>query len=164
MSSRDVPEPWAKLLTQARLVDPRNGLPSMSRLAEESGVHASTISAMMYGDRRTRPASVDKVSDTIAARLRITNPDVLRSEIARWVGQALGDERRFEPHPDADLLSPQERKAVNELIRLLAAPKRLAQSQSSGVLSVVPDEVDDAVAAHEEEVPTAGEQEESDTP
>lgn len=124
MSSRDVPEQWAELLVRAELTDPRTGLASMSALGEASGVHPSTISAMMYGDRKTQRASVDKVADAITRRLSGKNPGDIKYRIHQMVGRALGDDTPFRPHPDADLLDPQERQAVNELIRLLTASKR----------------------------------------
>lgn len=160
MTSRDVPEDWWDLLGRADMTDPRSGAPSMSALSRHSGVHPSTISAMMYGDRKTSGATVDRVVDAIAERSPRRDPREIRARVYDLVGRALGVPVPFEPHPDANLLTLQERNAVNELIRLLAAPKKGVQRP----LSVAPAEVPDAVAAYEEEGSIAGEQEESDTP
>lgn len=125
MSSRDVPEQWTDILVRAGMTDPRNGLASMTRLAEASGVHASTISSMMYGDRKAKAASVDKVADALSSALRAANPSEVRKAVHDLVGRTLNVAAPFEPHPDADLLTTKERQAVNELIRLLAAPKKM---------------------------------------
>lgn len=160
MSSRDVPGDWWDLLGRADMTDPRTGAPSMSALSRYSNVHPSTISAMMYGDRKTSGATVDRVAEAIISRSKGADPSAIRARVYDLVGRALGVPAPFEPHPDANLLTLQERNAVNELIRLLAAPKKSGQKG----LSVVRDEVPDAVAAYEEERSIAGEQEESDTP
>lgn len=161
--TRDVPPKWARLMLKAGLTDPRNGLASMSRLAEESGVHASTISAMMYGDRATRPETVEKVAVTIAGRLGGGDPARRAREIRQLVNEALDQEEPFKLHPDAALLDQTERAAVNELIRLLARSKKTRRRQG---LSVVPHSVDDAVAADEDVDPdlAARESEEPDHP
>ena len=161
--TRDVPPKWASLMVRARLTDPRNGLASMSRLAEESGVHASTISAMMYGDRATRPETVEKVALTIASRLGGEDTSRRARQIRQLVNEALDQDEPFTLHPDAALLNSKERAAVNELIRLLALPKKTKRRKG---LSVVPPSVDDVVAADQDEDPdlATGEQEESEHP
>lgn len=118
----------------------------MSRLAEASGIHASTISAMMYGDRRPRQESIDRIAAVLADLTPNRNKGDIRYRVHKLVGQALGDPGPFEPHPDADLLSVQERKAVNELIRLLAAQKK-----KGGVDAVR----SDLTVVYEDEVPAA---------
>ncbi len=156
---RDVPPRWASLMVRAGLVDPRNDQASMSRLAEESGVHASTISAMMYGDRKTRVESVDKVAEAIATRL--PGDDVARRarDVRALVDQAFASNKPFDLHPDAALLDQKERAVVNELIRLLARSKRASARPG---LSVAPSTTERAIAAHDGEVPIAGEQAEDD--
>ncbi len=88
----------------------------MSALARAVEVHTTTIGAMMFGDRATQPETVDKVAKVLGRP---------RDEVYGWVGKALGVAEPFEPHADADLLDAHERKAVNELIRLLAVSKRV---------------------------------------
>lgn len=132
--SRDVPPPWADAMIRARLVDPRNGRPSMSRLAEAAQTHASTISAMMYGTRQTSPEVVERVVDALFAHEADSHRR--RREVNGWIGRALSEDAApFVPHPDAALLSPVEQKAVNEMIRLLAASKKqqAPADETSGV-------------------------------
>lgn len=126
MAPKTVPEQWAALLVEAKLVDPRNGAPSMRKLAEAADTHPTTISAMMYGERETKPEVVDAVVEAIAMRIRADDQrrSNLRREIHLMVGRALQESEPFALHPDADLLTPAERKAVNEMIRLLALSKK----------------------------------------
>lgn len=140
MAARDVPEPWAALLQKANLVDRRNGRPSMTRLAEAAGVHASTVGAMMYGTRESSADTIDAVAQAVATALRMENPRrrrELRRLIHEWAGRSLTEPSKFLPHPDADLLTKDEREAVNELIRLLAASRKTRNEMSA--LSVRPD-------------------------
>jgi hypothetical protein len=119
MALRDAPEPWATAMRKAGLVR-SNGAANMSALGRAAGgVHTSTISAMMFGERETSP----QVVDAVAEALRLP-----RSQVHEWVGRALSEPRRFEPHPDADLLDSDERAAVNELIRLLARPRKTGRT------------------------------------
>lgn len=120
--SRDVPEPWASRMMRAGLTDPRNGRPSMTKLAEAAGTHPSTVGAMMYGTRKTSQDVIDRVAAALWPG--VADAARRRREVREWVGQALETASPFEPHPDADLLTMKERQAVNELIRLLAASKR----------------------------------------
>ncbi len=140
---RDVPEPWAAALVKAKLVDRRNGMPSMTALAKASGVHASTIGEMMYGTRKTQKETVDKVAAAIFPEGSSTHWDRRRRDVHRWVGRALGT-RPFEPHPDADLLDAREQWTVNELIRLLALSKR---TDANNAANKIPTKSDYGLAA-----------------
>ena len=77
---------------------------------------------------------------------------------------------RAEKHPPSDYLRWfDDRQLLDELERRLAVATQivddsLAQGLSAADLSAFDDNLHDAVAAHEEEGPIAGEQEESDTP
>lgn len=163
--SRQVPEPWASAMERARLVDPRNGRPSMSALAQEVGTHTSTISAMMAGTRKTNTSLVAKVAVALRMEDRV-------DEVFAWIGRQRTEAEPFTPHPDADLLTSEERQAVNELIRLMtrdrhgAVPANMTRRlrEAKSMMSAASAGVGDAVAAHEEEGSIAGEQEESDTP
>lgn len=86
----------------------------MTALATAVGSHPSTISAMMYGDRKTNGRLVAKVAVALRMEDRL-------SEVYNWVGRASDSLASFEPHPDADLLSADERKTINDLIRLLTS-------------------------------------------
>lgn len=115
--SRDVIEPWATAMVAAKLVDPRNGRPSMRALATAAGTTASTISHMMYGTRATKR----EVLESVIVALRMTD----RADIVEeWVGRARTQVEPFKPHPDANLLTSDEQKAVNEIIRLMALSKK----------------------------------------
>lgn len=124
VSKRDVPEQWAELLVQAGFVDPRNGRPSMTKLGEESGVHPSTISALMYGDRAAKSDTVDAIANALAKGMRADSPGDVRYRVRKLMGVTPGDREPFKPHPDADLLSPTERQTINDLIGMLALPKK----------------------------------------
>lgn len=117
MSARDVPEPWATALVRANLVDPRNGRPSMRALAEAADAHTTTIAAMMYGTRQTQGSLIARVAVALRMEDRV-------NEIFGWVGRARTETEPFSPHPDSDLLTSDERQAVNELIRLMVAGRK----------------------------------------
>ena len=99
--SRETPERWQKAMDRA-------GLSSMRRLAAAVGVHTSTISAMIHGDRDTSPETVAKVAEVLGV-------DVVR--VSRWVGQARTVAAPYQPPAEAALLTARQRKAVDELIR-----------------------------------------------
>lgn len=123
--SREVPAEWAKLIEAAGFVKERRPHgPSMKQLAEASGVHQSTLSALIFGDRESDPATVDKVVAALAERIKGKSPERLRLEVFALARKSLAEADPFQLHPDADLLTAQERNAVNELIRLLALPKK----------------------------------------
>ncbi len=123
MTPNEVPEGWAELLVAARFVDRRNGRPSMRQLAAAARTHASTISGLMYGRRDTQTPVVERVIEAIAREARMNEREV-REKVFELMHRALSDGGRFEPHEDANLLSREEQAAVNELIRLLALPKK----------------------------------------
>lgn len=120
--STEIREPWASAMVQAGLVDPRNGRPSMSRLAEAAESHPSTISAMIAGRRRTSTDLLDRV----AVALKMADQ---REEVYAWAGVAKENGTSFRPHPDADLLTDPERRIVNELIRVMTLGRRQAQPE-----------------------------------
>lgn len=99
-------------MVRAKATDPRNGRPSWTRLAELAGVGTSTISNMVRGTKRTSPDTIQKVADV----LRVSAQDV-----SAWLGLSRPVGTRYEPPPEADLLTPRQREAVNELIRAIVA-------------------------------------------
>lgn len=108
MSSDELPQQWADRLVERGFTDRRSNraVPSLSALAERTGIHASTLSAAMRGQRN--------------ASTRVTNLLVreLGSDVARWLGRgpALGP---YDPPAEASLLTSRQRKAVTELIRAI---------------------------------------------
>ena len=160
MNAREVPEPWATAMVKANLTDPRNGKPSMNALASKVGAHTSTISAMMHGTRKTSGALIAKVA--IALRMEDEVNDVFG-----WVGRARTEAEPFKPHPDSDLLTADERQAVNELIRLMVLNRKVGvpadprkRVRDARRLEVVPDEA----AAHMELTDIEAEQEHDEHP
>lgn len=133
---RDVPEPWATVMKKRGLVDPRNGNPSMTKLAEASDTHASTIGAMMFGDRETSAEVIARVAAALYPNGGGNFSRRLR-EVNSWVGRALESAQPFQLHPDADLLTPKEREVVNDLVRLLAASKKGRPAAARPDLEVV---------------------------
>lgn len=105
---------WDAALRSKGFVDPRTGEPSISALANKIGVGKTTISKMRQGIGTPRQETIVKVADA----LRVTP-----TEIARWVGQSRALSSPYLPPPVADLLDERERRAVDELIRVLAEPK-----------------------------------------
>lgn len=109
-----IDELWDSALIGKGFVDPRTGDPSHSALAYKIGVGPSTISNMRNGSVTPKPTTVAKVADALGIRV---------TELSRWIGQARALPEAYMPPVQADLLDERERKAVDELIRLLAAPK-----------------------------------------
>ena len=107
-----IPTDWDEALVKAGFVDGRSGKgPSWSQLAKAIGVHVSTLTSMRDGTRVTDGEIVAKVAE--ALRL-----DVLI--VSGWVGRARTERNPYEPPEVANLLDAEERRAVTDLIRLLA--------------------------------------------
>lgn len=94
-------------------VDPRNGMPSMSALGKMSKTHTSTITAMVFSDRETDPAVVERVADALGIDVRT---------VSRWAGKSRTVLDPYIPPMEADMLSTRQRRAVSELIRSMAEP------------------------------------------
>lgn len=91
---------------------------AMSEAATKGGYTLSTHSASVYTNGKHPDAPDQRTLEALAYVLRIPLGEVL--ELA-------GYERRdepFTPHRSADLLTDRQRKAVNEIIRLLADGNR----------------------------------------
>ncbi|WP_037160990.1 helix-turn-helix domain-containing protein [Rhodococcoides fascians] len=115
MSENDsIDDLWDAALRSRNFIDGRNGEPSLRALAAAIGINASTISNMRSGTVTPKPSTVQKVADALG--LPVT-------EVSRWVGQARTVKNAYMPPVEADLLDDRERKAVDEIIRLFAAPK-----------------------------------------
>ena len=112
MSKTGLPDKWAKRLVAKGFVDPRykHDVPSMSALSAKTGLHTSTISDLIAGRRKP---TVESVQALAAA---------LGSDIAEWLGVSILE--RYEPTPEADLLTARQRKAITELIRSFVADER----------------------------------------
>lgn len=110
-------EPWAAAMIAAKLVDPRNGRPSMRALAVAADTTTSTVSHMMAGTRDTGGDVIQRIAEAL-------NMGDRANKVTRWVGHARTAPKPFVAHRDADLLTSEEQEAVNELIRLMALPKK----------------------------------------
>lgn len=112
----DIPEPWHSAMLGAGITDPRSAKrPSLSELGRRVDAHTSTLSAMITGQRETRQEIVDKVAEA----LRVDPVTV-----AQWVGRARTEKLPYKPHPDADLMTDEERAAVNGIIGLFVKQRR----------------------------------------
>lgn len=114
------PKDWDCALRAAGFIDRRGGdRVSWSALAQAVGVHTSTLTGMKDGSRETDGETLDLVAEKLRLDPRI---------VAEWVGRARAERDPYKPPSDADLLTRQEREAVNRLIQLLAEPKKRGQS------------------------------------
>jgi len=137
----DIPEPWATALVEAGFTDGRftEPRPSLRKLAEHAGVGTSTISNMIYSKRRTEQDTIDRVAEALRA-----DPIL----IAQWAGRERSEREPYRPHPDANLLDEQERRAINEVIGLLTKGRsdgqkmRAGDGEATGAIPV-PSPVDD---------------------
>lgn len=107
-----VPEPWASRLVERGFTDGRSRqrIPSMGALSTKTGLHTSTISALISGKRKP-------TVETVQLLVR-----ELGGDVAAWLGVPVRDE--YTPPPEAALLTPRQRKAVDELIRSIVADEQ----------------------------------------
>ena len=113
MSRRDVPEPWASAMIRAGVTDPRNDQrPSMTQLAIACDVHTSTITSMVWGERETDQATLDKVAEVLRVK-----PSV----VAEWAGRIRDTETPYTPPAVASLLTGDQRKILDAIIRQFTA-------------------------------------------
>lgn len=105
---RDVPEPWATAMITAGITDPRytDPRPSMSQLAQRIGVHTSTVSSMVFGERATDQATIEATART----LRLS-----ASTVAEWVGRA--EANPYTPPSTASLMTTDQRNLIDGIIR-----------------------------------------------
>ncbi|WP_436702159.1 helix-turn-helix domain-containing protein [Nocardioides sp. BYT-33-1] len=106
---------WAKAMSKAKAVDPRNGRPSWNQLAEIAEVSTSTITAMVSGGRATSATTIRKVAGALG---------VSPEEVSRWLGRSRPVSDPYEPPAEADLLTPRQRKALTELIRAFVSDEQ----------------------------------------
>lgn len=112
--------PWVEPMKRARATDPRNGLPSWTRLGELAGLSTSTITSMISGRRKTSTATIEKVAGVLR---------VEPSEVRGWLALARREQSPYRPPPEADLLTDRQRKALTDLIRSIVADDGKAGSE-----------------------------------
>lgn len=120
------PTDWDLALIRAGFVDPRNAeKPSYNQLARAVGVPQSTVSAIVSGrSRKPKPENVQKIADALGLDVRI---------VAGWVGQERTERTRYTPPAEADLLTDRQRRAVDEIIRAIAAERVGSRDEPEGL-------------------------------
>lgn len=113
-----IPEPWATALTEAGFVSPWD-TPSMNRLSEATGIHVSTISRIVKGQNAKGPTK--EVVTQLAEALR--KP---AREVGGWIDAAWAQLEPYTPPAVADLMTKEQRAAVDSIIRAFATANRAA--------------------------------------
>lgn len=127
---RDVPEPWASAMIRAGVTDPRNDKrPSMNQLAQLTGVHTSTITSMVWGERDTDQGTLDRVAEVLRIK---------PSLVAEWAGRARDEETPYEPPAVASLMTQDQRNIVDSVIRQFTAHAARGQKTGEGGATVTP--------------------------
>lgn len=115
-----IPEPWNSALLDAGMVSPW-GEPSLSRLADRSGVHVATISRIIKGGNTNGPSpqAVRAIAQALGK-----SPQ----EVARWATLSWETVEPYVPPEGAVTMTNSQRAIVDSLIREFAAQNR----QSNG--------------------------------
>lgn len=103
---REIPAPWLKLMEQ-------RGYSSVRRLAEAAGISHTAVSRVLHGEGNPSDESVIAIAGAL---------DVVPSKAFQMLGVAVREDAQpYEPPPEAARLTRRQRKAVDEVIRLLVA-------------------------------------------
>ena len=110
---REAPEPWATWMITAELTarNTRKPRPSLNRLAEETGTHVSTLSAMIHGERKTSEVKLRAVAGALGV-------DVVTVSAA--AGRARTVREPYVAPEQVHSLSREVQEAISDLIRALA--------------------------------------------
>lgn len=107
MSPRtDIPSPWREAMESA-------GMYSFRDLSQKTGIGTSTVTGLVFGDRRSSDATMQAVAD--ALRLQVTT-------IREWAAAALGEAKPFLLPAEANRLGRREREAVLAVVRAMLDP------------------------------------------
>ena len=100
-------------MRQAGFVDPNTKTPraSMRRLAEKANRHTSTITAMMFGDRAPKHATITAVAEALGVDVRT---------VAEQAGQTRTEREPYAMPDEVHLLSGRVQVAITQLIRAMA--------------------------------------------
>lgn len=110
-----VPSPWAEAMIEVGAVSPQTGRPSLNQLAKMADTYASTLSRMIRQDYSHMGAEDDTIRKVAKALRR--EP----IEVASWLDiEWEGVQGEYIPPLIASKLSPRQRSAVDEMIKLLA--------------------------------------------
>lgn len=127
MSTAEIPEEWARRIVQRGYVRTRGSGPNISALADDIGLHTSTVSNALKGGLRGPNA------ETIAKIVQALGPDT-----AAWFGVERVE--TWDPPASSALLTDRQRKALTELIesmterggeRARSAPMNQADQESA---------------------------------
>lgn len=100
-------------MVRAGITDPRNDRrASMNQLAIACGVHTTTISSMLWGERETDQATLDKVAEVLRVK---------PSLVAEWAGRTRDEEKPYEPPAVASLMTQDQRNLIDGIIRQFTA-------------------------------------------
>lgn len=96
-------------LIQAGYEDPRNGNPSIRRMAEELGLNNSRVSRYMYHGSKMQLEAKEQIAEALGMTVSELDSEVQGRKV-----------NTYSPPEAANLLSTRERMLVNELINVLA--------------------------------------------
>jgi transcriptional regulator with XRE-family HTH domain len=102
----EIPEPWRTAMEKA-------GVYSFRALSEKTGIGTSTVTGLVFGDRRSSEQTMQAVAD--ALRLEVTT-------IREWAAAALGESGPFELPAEANRLTRRERDAILGVVRAMLDP------------------------------------------
>lgn len=99
-----MPEHWARRLVEKGYTDRRSRqpVPSMKALAEDIGLHPSTVSDLIHGRREPVAENVARLAEKLGA------------DVAEWLGVSYRG--RWEPPAESSMLTIRQRRALEELI------------------------------------------------
>lgn len=106
---------WAKAFTDAGMVNPHTGEPSLQALSRATGLHPTTLSRIISGET-TRPKQSTVIAIAQALRLDIVT-------VGHWIGQEWETTQPYIPPQEAMQLTRRQRRAVTELIRAMVTPE-----------------------------------------
>lgn len=117
MGMAEIPAEWARLMVKAGAVDPRYGNASIVQLGKMAGAHTSTVSKLVLRGERISPEKMIAVARVLGIPV-----EALPVEPAAEV---------YTGPPGSEGLSGRERRAVDEVIRLLINRKAESSESSS---------------------------------
>lgn len=121
----ELPEPW-------KTAGERKGLTSIRAIARESGASVQTVAMIVAGKRRPTPAT----SARLAAALG-TDP----ATVDQWAGLPAGETSEpYIPPPESRRMTDRQRRAINEMIRVLVEPAAAAEQLPAGSTKSLDDE------------------------
>ena len=114
-------------MRDAGVVDQRGSdvRPSMRQLAERAEVTTTTVTKMIFGERRTDPETVATVAEILGV-----NP----VEVSEWAHQARTVRASYRVPSEVHLLSGREQAAISELIRAIAEEREGRGRQSASIV------------------------------